>query len=373
MFFLIGGIAFSIDFGLVLGEEIEAENDYFKTDTSFTPWFSWKNDNGISVYVSGILSLRYEMFGGAGEFNFIPEVAYTAFKYQTQNITLEAGRVGYTDAMEFTADGLFDGVKFNMEMPAFALTAGVFYTGLLYKETAKIIMTDDDFISYYDTNYLASSRLLAAVRGDIPLTEQLSLSAEILAQFDLNFKDQALHSQYIEILAEYYIKSMMRLTGGVLAQMMQNNNSDFGGAFGFLVNFKMDLPSSINHWLGFTFKLTTGAVNDIFTSYKPLNSIPQGEVFQQELAGLASFSLDYSIRILPSLYAEAALHYFIRTYDVPGEGNAYGGELWVKAAWQPFEDIRGTLGFGLFIPGMGNVDPSGDVIWKITAGLIMSF
>jgi hypothetical protein len=77
---------------------------------------------------------------------------------------------------------------------------------------------------------------------------------------------------------------------------------------------------------------------------------------------------------VPSLFAEINASYFGRTYNEPGsDGNLYGGELWASLAWQPLEDVRATLGGGVFMPGMGNVYPAGtDAVWKIIAGLSLS-
>jgi hypothetical protein len=386
LFPLIACLAFSIDYGAVLEQKIEVENEYFVSDTSLTPWFSWSFNKEMSVYISGIFTLQYEKYSGDIESDtttFIPELSYTAFKYQIKDdMSIEAGRIDYSDNIGFTAAGLFDGARFTWEMlPSGKLTANLFYTGLLYKETAKIIMSDEDKIKYSEPwgqdnpeAYFASRRLLMAGRWDMRLLEKIDLSGELIMQFDVNSNnDKLLHSQYVQTQAEYYLNSMMRLSGGLLAQIMQNNEGDFGAAFGALAKLRMALPTSMNDWLGFTVKFTS-ASSEKFTSYIPLSSIPQGEVFQETLAGLLSISADYSVRIIRSLYAEATMSYYIKTYEATDGNYFYGGELWAYIAWQPFEDIRGTLGAGLFLPSLGNAYPSDTgVMYKIAAGIIMSF
>jgi len=410
IFFLLSFFVFSADFGLLLDQRLEAENGLsgnrlITYTPALAPWFSWNGGEGVSVYLSGLFSYRYYNYNGdisgdgwtfVPELSrlvkdggiFIPEISRFAINYRiNEGMTLEAGRVAYDDALGFVASGLFDGVILETEAPLGTITAGIFYTGLLYKETGKIIMTDYDAKKYseewdydFSTGYFTSRRALAAVRWDMPVGESNSLSAELLAQFDLNGEDEKLNSQYLEVLYEFYPEispmfSMMRVSVGALVETMQNNDGDFGAAFGFLAKVKTDLPTSISDWLGLTVKFTSGASGDIFNSFIPLSSVSQGMIFANTNAGLALVSADYSLMITESLFAECSFSYYIRTYDDPYiDGRLYGGEVWASLGWQPLEDIRATLGGGVFFPGMGNIYPdNSDAMWKITAGVTLSF
>ncbi|MDR2717873.1 MAG: hypothetical protein LBB89_07415, partial [Treponema sp.] len=62
MFALSAAFVFSFDFGLLLDQNIEAENKYFSYTPAFIPWFSWDNGQGMSVYLSGMLSLKYNNY-----------------------------------------------------------------------------------------------------------------------------------------------------------------------------------------------------------------------------------------------------------------------------------------------------------------------
>ena len=122
-------------------------------------------------------------------------------------------------------------------------------------------------------------------------------------------------------------------------------------------------------------KFSSGPRNETFTGFRPLTSITQGMILSGTFSGLWQAKVSYAVRLLPSLFAETNISYFGRTYSETGsDGNLYGGEIWASLAWQPLEDIRVTLGGGIFLPGTGNVYPVGtENIWKVNAGLSISF
>jgi len=389
LLFFVVGLAFSLDLGLLVDQKVEAENKLFTYSPSFTPWLSWNGGKGLSLYLSALLTLEYTNYtDNAGSSGWskpvlVPELGLFAVKYRlNQRISLEAGRVGYSDALGFAASGLFDGLRVDAALPVGNISAGVFYTGLLYKETALILMTDGDAQKYAEPwdfdnfdAYFASRRALAALRWGIPLGIANTLTAEILAQFDLTGNDQTLNSQYGELKFDFYPMNKFMITVGALFEALENDDGDFSGALGALVGFRTDIPGSLNDRLNIIMKFTSGSMNDNITAFVPLNAIAQGAVFQGTLSGLALVSADYSVRIHDAIFAEAILRYFIRTYDEPSaNGMAYGGEAWASLIWQPLDDIRLSLGGGAFFPSLGNVYPDDtDPLWKVNAILSLSF
>jgi hypothetical protein len=385
------GLSFAADFGLLADQKIEADKKMFSYNPALTPWLSWNNGQGFSIYLSGLLSFRYIKYfddtsgiSGWSEPVFTPELLRFALNYRIDHgKSFEIGRFFYTDLLGFAASGLFDGMRLEMATSLGNIRSGIFYTGFLYKETAKIIMTDDDAINFakpwdWDnfSDYFASRRVFAAIRWDLPLGETSFFSAEALAQFDLTGNNQKLNSQYGAIQVEFYPLSMLRMNLGALFETMQNANGDFNTAFGALAQLRTSLPTSANDSFGLTAKFTSGTWNDTFTAFTPISSVPQGIIFSNDISALAMVSANYSIRIINSLLAECALRYFMRTYnDSSPDGNLYGGELWASLAWQPLHDIRVTLGGGAFFPGLGNAHSAygTNVMWKVNAGLSLSF
>jgi len=383
LFFTVG-LAFSLDFGLLFDQKIEAGSSLFSYTPVFTPWFSWNGGNGLSVYFSAPLSLEYKKYTddpGNGSFRFIPELGSFAAKYRfNRNLSLEAGRIWHTDTLGFTASGLFDGLRFDAALFFGNFSAAVFYTGFQYKETAMILMTESDTQKYsepWENNfgaYFASSRVLAAIRWDMPIGGINSLSAEILAQFDLNGSDQPLNSQYGEIKFNLYPKSMFMVTVGALFETLENEKGDFSAALGVLADFKIDVPGSLNDRFNAIIKITSGSWGEGFSAFTPVSSIAQGAIFQGTLSGLALLSAGYSARLHNTIFAEGILRYFISTYDDPSaSGIFYGGEVWASFVWQPLDDIRLSLGGGVFLPVLGDAFPDDDLSWKINAVLSLSF
>ena len=391
---LISGVTFCADFGLQTDQRIEIGNsgiDYnvLSYMPTFTPWFSWNGSEGVSVYLSCLLSLKYNNYSGEFSENsgwkepvLVPELTRFALSYRfNQSTSLEAGRIGYSDILNITVSGFFDGLRFEMITPEGTISFGAFYSGFLFRDTAVIIMTAEDANNYMEPwnynkdefgNYFASRRLLASVRYIIPVGESNMFYGEILAQFDLNGKDDALNSQYVKLNFDLFPLNTLRISAGVLFETMQNGNGNFFAAFGALMQTRIDLPTSISDWIGITIKFTSGAINDTFTVFKPINAIPSGLVFTGENEGIVFAGINYNARIIRSLFAEFAFNYFMRAYDSP-EGIFYGGEFYTSFTWQPLEDVRLTAGGGVFFPQMGNLNPSGsDIIWKVSTGLSLS-
>ena len=364
-------LAFSIDFGLILSQEIELENDHFIYTPAFTPWFSWEGDKNLSVYISNRFFFEYHNYSdnearsGWAVPVFRSELAYSAVKYRiNESMSLEGGRIDYADAIGFAADGLFDGIRFQMDFSKGALNASVFYTGLLYKETALILMTENDIDNYFEPwvddfdYFFASRRFLASVRWDMPLAEKYSLSAEFLAQSDLNDTKKTLNSQYLEVAVVFNPLNSMEVSGGVIFEAMQSGGGNSSVAFGALAGMKMEMPGSLNDLLKASVKFTTGPQNDESTAFTPINCTSQGEIFPGILSGLLFPSLDYSVRLHNTLFASGSFRYYIRTYnDALQDGTCYGSELWASVVWQPFDDIRLMVGGGVFLPSFGDVYP----------------
>jgi len=382
---LFAANAFSADFGVLLDQKVEVIEELFTYTPSINPWFSWNGDNGMSVYLSVILPYKLSSYSdedaGTSGWKFIPELSRCAFGYQNKRgISFEAGRIYYNDILGLTALGLFDGLSFKAVTSVGSISAGAYYTGFLYKETAKVLMTDNDKENYQDAwdfddsfaNYFASQRALASFRWDIPIGAASTFSFEALAQFDLNSKNDAvLHSQYCALQFEIFPINMIKVTAGALFEAMQNDNGGFSAAFGASAQVLINLPTVINDQLSVKIRSASGALDDTFTPFTPITLNPQGAVFSNTMAGLTVAAVEYNARIIKSLYAGCEFNYFMQTLN----GNSadellHGGELFASLAWQPFEDLRVTLGGGVFFPQLGNID--GKMSWKIIAGLALS-
>jgi len=376
--------AFSADFGILFSQIIEAEIDYFAYSPTLTPWLSWEGKNGFSLYLSGHLSFDYYKYSGEftdSSWDFEPELSHFALNYINERMSFEAGRIEYTDIMGYAAYGLFDGLRIDAITSFGIISVSAFYTGLLFKETAKIIMTENDILQYlkpwdFDNfdGYYASRRVLAALRLDLPVGKTNIFSTEVLAQFDLNDSDNKLHSQYCEVQYMFYPINMMRITAAALLETMQDGDGDLRASFGALAQVRTEISGGLNDWFDFTVKFTSGSIDSAFVPFFSMNYVSQGAVFPISSARLALLEAGYNVKIANALLAGYELHYFIRTFNnFPAAGTLYGGELWTFFTFRPSESIRLTFGAGAFFPRLGNVYPSDtDTIWRLYATLTLA-
>ena len=142
--FLLPFSAGAFDFGLLLdqtlgvsGEEDETEVQYQAT---LVPRFSMLIGENGDLFLSGGLTAGYNGEEGF----FVPEFFRNDLSWRFGSAKIQAGRMLYTDPVEFVANGLFDGAQFSYDTRLGTFNVGAWYTGLLYKKKANIIMTADD-------------------------------------------------------------------------------------------------------------------------------------------------------------------------------------------------------------------------------------
>ena len=383
LLFCTAVFAFSIDFGVLVDQQFEMNNTTADYNPILIPWFSWNTDNGVSLYLSGLLSLQYNKFkdGSGSSLDLFPEFSRFSLSYRHAGFYAAAGRIAYTDAMGMIASGLFDGSKIEANIPVGTISAAALYTGFLYKKTAEINMTADDIaansmpwnISDFGS-YYASKRLLTSLRLDLPLAEYNTITFEALTQIDLNNREDSLNSQYTAVMAELYPQGKSGFIFGLLFEAMENRKGEFNAAFGAMFRYKTDVPGFLNDGFNVTMKFTSGSWGKTFTAFTPVTSHSQAKFLPLSISGLGMFSTDYTVLFHRTLKAEASFSYYMRTYKDPElKGVFYGGEVWGSIVWQPFSELRLLFEGGAFFPNMGNIFSGTDTLWKARAGLVLSF
>ncbi|MDR2951729.1 MAG: hypothetical protein LBU82_00650, partial [Treponema sp.] len=197
----------AFDFGLAAEQEFSAQGNYDNAVIDYTytaglvPYFSIPLGNSGDLYISAKVSGVYER----EEWFFVPEILHTEFSLRFDNLKIRIGRMPYADPLNFIVEGLFDGAQVLCDTPIGSFNAGAWYTGLLYKKSASIMMTQEDYISYYapvDYNnfsdtYFASRRLLAAAGWEHPsLAQLIRVRTALTGQFDYNDVNKPYHSAY---------------------------------------------------------------------------------------------------------------------------------------------------------------------------------
>jgi hypothetical protein len=393
-------ICYAADFGLVLGQYAEFNTEGseeaapspggFEYQATLLPYFSMFFNDKSELFVSASVSLNVEdhIYG-------VFELLRTEYSFHSGSWRIRAGRIHYSDPMDFIATGLFDGARFTYNTKLGNFGIGAWYTGLLYKKSANITMTVEDQLSWntpldygdFSNTYFASRRFLSSLDWEHPsIGELLSIKAAITVQADLTGRDEKYHSQYLITKASMPLKSFVFEMGGSLeiAEFKPElNNKSTKVAFAWDMSAFWTLPTSFNSKLSFTWLFTSGNTSGGVGAFVPVTGHLYGKVLQAKMSGISMMSLDYTAQFVDSFSATLGTSYFIRndrgTYMAwpvnyaANDGYFLGQEVFFGLAWTPVSDIQLNLGGGVFLPGLGNVNPGEKPKWHadLTAVIVL--
>jgi hypothetical protein len=390
---LHAGTAFTQDYGLSLRSLPVLSNGDSDVNVAYTgiavPWFALPLGERGDLYLSGGISAEY----ADKEWKPVPELYRFEIAYRFgSGLRLEAGRIPRREPLNLAMNGLFDGLALDFDLGKTRLSTGAFYSGLLYKKTAYIVMSPGDYADYYDRDqYFASRRLVFALGWEIPALFNTGaiLDLGITGQFDLNGVDDQtdgdgnIHSQYA--LAKFTLPFLNYFNAelGTLLGIIEEDRRSLGLCFAVSGGLVWLPPDGANDRLSLTMDLSSGSWNDTMRAFLPINTIAQGKVLRPNVSGLALAELGYTVRLHNSLSAEAQGAYFFRTdshtYNDPGLDGAslsplLGGEIYGSLAWAPVSDISFTLGGGAFFPQSGKAFAAdAPVKWRVSLETILSF
>jgi hypothetical protein len=415
-YFLLVPSAHAFDFGLGLRQTAGYANTsgdgnaaYLDYTGTYTPWFTLDLGRTARTYLSAQVSTVYngERWTPANP-AVLPELERFEIEWRPASaLYVEAGRLSFQDPLGIVAAGLFDGVGAGVVLGAARVSIGAYYTGFLYKESARVLMTPGDRAAYLDPfdyadmgTYFASRRVLASLTAEFAdLTPRSSLTVNALAQFDVNpaggnDSDDAgrLHTQYLT--ARYTFQPLTALTlsaaavGGLVencgagaAYAAANTTGYTRGQFAAAAGADWQVPGDLRDLLHGEVRWASGALNTNVAAFAPVTAAAQGQVFRPLLSGLVTASGTYTARLYPSVSASAAGTYFIRTDAETLAGEEYppsaarllGGELYGTVTWAPASDLTVTAGGGAFFPGLGDAFASNAAVrWKVSAGFSFS-
>jgi hypothetical protein len=301
------------------------------------------------------------------------------------------GRIRFSDPLGIVATGLFDGLAGSLVLGKARFSAGALYTGLLYKETAKVIMTAVDLDNYTTPldygdgiTYFSSRRMLAHAGAEFSdLTPRTTLAVNLLGQFDLNpgalAGESAFHSQYLTIRYTLLPLDTLTVSGTVVGGLGENQDGTYA-QFAAAGGIAWDVPGNLRDMIQGEFRWSSGANEGArIIAFVPVTSIGQGQIFNPRLSGLMKVMGKYTVRPHQAFSSSLEGALFIRTdgetltgTDYPSSSSRYTGfELYGNLIWAPAEDLMVTLGGGAFFPGAVFV-PDTPVRWKVAVGLIFS-
>jgi len=371
------GVTFNQDLGFDgIGGNIAT--DY---SAAFIPYFSTSFGDSMDLFVSASVKGVYEY----ENFAFVGELLHTEFSWHSDNFRIRAGRIPYAAPLNFIVEGFFDGAQALYDTEIGTFNTGAWYTGLLYKRSANITMTLEDFDSYYDNmdygdpnTYFASRRILMALGWEhSAIAGMIRGKASILGQIDRNDTVTPYNSMYISAKAAMPLKQFVISMGGCL-QIAGDDETEIGLA-GELGGSWI-APTPFYSQLSFIGRFSSGKTDSIYP-FVPVTTKPQGNVLQAKLSGISGLFLDYTAQLRQAVSAGLTISYFIRgdneTYTLypvnpfNDSGTALGCELFGRAAWNPFTDLSLTMGAGIFLPSLGNVNPKADPQWRLELGLVL--
>jgi hypothetical protein len=391
----LAGAVFSVDFGVVLntaGEYEPAKNGQgFAFNGGVVPWLSAALGGKTNAYISGKVTFDYGYAQEVWTWPPLVELDRTELNFRpVQAVYLVLGRQWFRDIGGIIASGLFDGLSGNFGFGGVRFSLSAFYTGLLYKKTAEILMTTGDLEHYYrpfdygdPASYFASRRVFASVTGEFPtLTSRTSLAVSALAQFDLNDYegDPALDSQYLEARFNLEAMDALRFTLTGIGGLTEVERTDPRFNFAAALQTDWEVPGGLPDMFTVELRWGSGVVNDDIGPFRPISGIAQGSVFTPTLPGIMNARTSYTARPHRAFSLSAAASVFGRTdletftdneLDGVSKDRFLGWELYGQLIWAPQSALRFNAGGGVFFPGGAFVEDAG-MRWKVNAGLIVS-
>jgi hypothetical protein len=360
----------AFDFGLAAAQEFNAQgNDVvFDYTAALIPYFTTPLGGAGDLYISGKASAVYEN----EKFIFIPELLRTELSWRFDNLGIRIGRIPYADPLNFIIEGFFDGAQVLFDTPIGSFNAGAWYTGLLYKKSAGILMTEEDYASYnipadYDdffNTYFASRRLLMAAGWEHPsLAGLVRLRMALTGQFDLNEADTPYNSAYLSLKTVMPLKRFVFNAGFCVCMEMEKEGLGLAGEAGA----SWTLPTSFASHLSLDWRFGNG-------KFIPVTAKDQGEVLQETLTGISALSLDYAAMLSQTVAIGLTASLFnifdanrVSSLPYANDGSYIGSEFFGRFLWSPFTDVNMNLGAGVFIPAASGIE----LVWRVELGLVI--
>ena len=381
----------AIDYGAILQVEFDAAG-HDETDISGTvilaPWLSVPFGTSELYVSAGLYS------GIADESYLAPELYRLEFSSRFSSLlSIRVGRINWEDSSGLVAKGNFDGVDVLFDLGQFRLGVNALYTGLLFKDTAKINTSPantKDYSVVFDWSdfagtYFAPARLLASVYGTFPgfPAGRGTLYAGLMGQFDFSDTDEAFNTQYLLLHYTLFFNAFNNAFDVDAAAAIELENTDADGfrpAIAFSLEGGWQLPTALADRLSLGIAWASGD-GSATGAFFPITREAQSFVLAPTLSGILVIRVNYHARIIQSLSTELGCAYFIRTDSTSFqasylEDNSYalGAELNARLLWVPFSDLAITLNGGVFLPQTGSawVDDA-PTLWRITLGTVFSF
>ncbi|MDR1250222.1 MAG: hypothetical protein LBK63_13090 [Treponema sp.] len=345
-------------------------------------WFTMPLGDKADLYLSGGFSAeRLDE-----EWKPLPEIYRFAVTYHPRpGLRFEIGRLPFRGNSSVMA-GLFDGASFRLNTGGGRLNGGVFYTGLLYKKSAHILMKAEDRIQYDDRDrYFAPRRLVAEINRERAgiFTTRNTLLVSGAAQFDLNGRDTQFHSQYFEAKLGAPLGGRVNAEFDGVIELAEETDTSLYAAFAGSAEIQWMLPTVLQDRFSFAGWFSSGKWNDRIGVFIPLAMQARGKALRPESSGIALLEAAYTVKLHPRFATDVSGAYYFRTdrvtfyhpdMDPLSASPLLGGEVYGGLTWTPFSDVLISAGGGVFFPRTGRVlSDDTALIYRVSLTATISF
>ncbi|MDR0527298.1 MAG: hypothetical protein LBG79_05740 [Spirochaetaceae bacterium] len=384
--------------GLLFSNEFRFENTVAAIDNPneiyesgrISSWFSFRPAPMTSIYLkAGVSAINEAVLSNIENWKIAPELDSARLTiFPDPAFFAELGRIPFSDIISLSANGMFDGAKLRFSAGEHGISASAFYTGLLYKETAKIFLNAQDKDDYYRQNYFAPPHLLMSLAYHFKpeSLEGSRFSAEFIREADMR-KGSTSSTMFFLAGAALVLKENITMdAGGLLSAGVESDESTIGLAA--LFSLRVHLNQPLKAELSFNTNLFWGALDEPLP-LPFINKRQVGLIYDPEVARLLNLQLIYTAILTPTLSFNTSLMLFARLdsdympdfwqyIDYQNEnanGFLLGEEFYAGVIWTPLSDLSFNISAIFFFPDNG---PDSVYIrntpmkWDLRLGLLIS-
>ncbi|MBU0929240.1 MAG: hypothetical protein KKA67_15920 [Spirochaetes bacterium] len=341
-------------------------------------WISMPVGASSSLYASA----RYQFYG---DFYLSPSAApalvpylFTAGRVEWEgfhslgdksSVKWSIGRVPFQDFSGRVVNGLLDGAKAELSVGTVQASAAVAYTGLTFKDDAKILIDADDEARWADTaagwpSDFAVGRLVASLGARfIELLPKHDFGLEAWAQFDLDTAGTVItNTQYAEPYIEGRIGRALRWRLWAAAEFGQDPSFFYAMAAG--ARLRLALPEVLglrvtasSAWAGGDYD-----AGGVMRAFKPITAGSLAMIGSAAFSDAMNVSLDASV----SPWRGLSVGSNVAGVLSPGAADPYLGlDASARVSFAPFNDLSASLSGGVFMPNTV-ADPDSSLSWSVS-------
>lgn len=354
-------------------------------------WLSFKPVDNAALYIKSSFDCENTgIFKTADAWKLAGELDILRFTVSAPPLFYaELGRVPFQDSLGLVANAAFDGATLGFAGERHAFSASAFYTGLTYKQTARLLLSQRDKFAYYEGGYFAPPHLIMSAAYDFfpPFWEDSQLSVNLIHEIDLRENARSRTTFALCKIALPFAENYLLQGGAAFAWAEENEVPQYSIAS--TIDFSIDLSRFYPSQLLFEIKLLYGA----FDAAQPMPVITFRDLsalYSPEQARLITFKTSYLARFSPILSFEGAFLLFARLsadylpavplyggYENPdASGFLLGEELVLSAVWTPLSDLSLNIGAAFFFPDNGPSSvylPMAPIAWALRLGVLLSW